>query len=119
MHAYFVWNFLLSDNVRKPTVTKHPDRQEYIVGVDTSISLTCTSDGNPKPFYRWYKDNHDDINITAANFTLRNINTTDSGQYICKVSNTINEQIYTEATEIDVNIVNEGNFSSKVFTHLA
>ncbi|CAC5408231.1 unnamed protein product [Mytilus coruscus] len=46
-------------NVRIPTVTKHPDKQEYIVhvGVDISITLTCITDGNPKPVFHWYKGN--------------------------------------------------------------
>lgn len=96
-------------NVRMPTVTKHPNKQMYIVSVDTSITLTCKSDGNPKPIYHWYKDNHDDNISTAENFTLRNINTTDSGIYTCNVSNTINGLTYTDAASMEVNILNEAD----------
>ncbi|CAG2190564.1 unnamed protein product [Mytilus edulis] len=53
-----------------PTVTKHPNKQIYSK-CRYSITLTCKSDGNPKPIYHWYKDNHDDNISTAENFTLR------------------------------------------------
>ncbi|VDI77720.1 Hypothetical predicted protein [Mytilus galloprovincialis] len=84
-------------HVRIPTITKCPGKHEYIAGVDSSITLTCTSDGNPKPIYHWYKDNHDDSISNGENFTLMNINTTDSGLYTCNVSNTINGLTFTEA----------------------
>lgn len=112
-HMYaFCFNFLLVDKVRIPTVTKHPDKQNYVVGEDTSLTLSCTSDGNPTPVYRWYKNNHDDNISTDENFTLSNINTTDKGQYTCNVSNTINGLTYTEVTTIEVNIMNEGNLNA-------
>ncbi|CAG2190563.1 unnamed protein product [Mytilus edulis] len=94
-------------HVRIPTVTKYPDKHEYIAGVDSSITLTCTSDGNPKPIYHWYKDNHGDIISIAENLTLMNINTTDRGLYTCYVSNTINGLTFTEVASIEVNIMNE------------
>ncbi|CAC5408230.1 unnamed protein product [Mytilus coruscus] len=103
MHALNFINFNL------PTVTKHPEKQEYIVGVDTSITLTCTSDGNPKPIYSWYKGNQYDIISTDGNFTITDINTTNSGLYICYVTNTINGHTYTKAAQMEVNIVNEAN----------
>lgn len=108
----YCFDSIFSDNVRMPTVTKHPNKQIYIVSVDTSITLTCKSDGNPKPIYHWYKDNHDDNISTAENFTLRNINTTDSGIYTCNVSNTINGLTYTDVASMEVNILNEGNLNS-------
>ncbi|VDI77719.1 Hypothetical predicted protein [Mytilus galloprovincialis] len=95
--------------VRIPTVTKHPDKQKYIVGEDTSLTLSCTSDGNPAPVYRWYKYNLDDNISTDENFTLSNINTTDKGLYTCNVSNTINGLTFTEVTTIEVNIMNEAD----------
>lgn len=95
-----------------PTVTKHPDKQKYIVGEDTSITLSCKGDGNPTPIYRWYKDNHGDNISTAENFTLMNINTTDRGLYTCNVSNTINGLTFTEVATIEVNIMNEGNINA-------
>ncbi|CAC5408237.1 unnamed protein product [Mytilus coruscus] len=60
------------DRVQIPTVTKHPDKQKYIVGRDLSIILTCTSDVNHKPIYRWYKENHDKGISTDGNFTIKN-----------------------------------------------
>ncbi|CAG2201843.1 MUSK [Mytilus edulis] len=102
-------NMSFKNNVRTPTVTKHPNKQIYIVSADTSITLPCTSDGNPKPSYRWYKDSLDDKISIAANFTLRNINTTDRGIYTCNVSNTINGLTYTDVASIEVNIMNEAD----------
>ncbi|XP_063446590.1 uncharacterized protein LOC134726123 [Mytilus trossulus] len=95
--------------VRLPSVTKHPDKQNYIVGEDSSITFSCTGDGNPKPIYHWYKDNHDDLISTAENFTLSNINISDRGLYTCNVSNTINGITYTEGATIEVNIMNEAD----------
>ncbi|XP_071131771.1 uncharacterized protein [Mytilus edulis] len=96
-------------HVRIPTVTKYPDKHEYIAGVDSSITLTCTGYGNPKPIYHWYKDNHGDSISIAEKFTLMNINTTDRGLYTCYVSNTINGLTFTEVASIEVNITNEEN----------
>ncbi|XP_052072191.1 uncharacterized protein LOC127710402 [Mytilus californianus] len=96
-------------HVQIPTVTKHPDKQEYIIGRDISIILTCTSDGNPKPIYRWYKENQDNGIITAGIFIISNINTTNGGIYICNVSNTINGHTYTKAAKMEVDIINEEN----------
>ncbi|CAC5408232.1 unnamed protein product [Mytilus coruscus] len=106
-------------NVRIPTVSKHPDKQEYIVGVDISITLTCITDGNPKPVFHWYKSNQDAYISTEENFTITNINTKKSGLYICNVSNTINEKIYTEAAEIEVNIINEADKSTTQSTSIS
>ncbi|CAC5408233.1 unnamed protein product [Mytilus coruscus] len=96
-------------NVRMPTVTKHPAKQEYIVGVDTSITLTCTTDGNPKPIYRWFEGNQSDIISTDDNFTLTDINTTKRCLYICYVTNTFNGHTYTKAAQMEFNIINEEN----------
>ncbi|CAG2199633.1 unnamed protein product [Mytilus edulis] len=77
-------------SVTVPTIGKNPDKTDYLVGVDTSISLNCTADGNPKPNYIWYKDNQIEAISTSENLTIRNVTTANSGIYICSVTNTVN-----------------------------
>ncbi|XP_071133328.1 CD166 antigen-like [Mytilus edulis] len=95
--------------VRMATINKHPDKADYFIGLDTSITLTCTSDGNPKPSYLWYKDKQTDAIGTNQILTINDVNTTGSGVYTCFVSNTINDVIHTKRVQVLVNIINEAN----------
>lgn len=96
-----------SDEVRMPNITKYPNKEYYVVGKDSSIHLTCKSDGNPQPEIFWYKEN---IQITASeNLTIKVMNKTDSGEYTCRVSNIVNGQLYTNSTTVKVDVRNEGN----------
>ncbi|CAC5406274.1 unnamed protein product [Mytilus coruscus] len=95
--------------VRTATINKHPDKADYLIGLDTSINLTCTTDGNPKPSYLWYKDKQIDAIGNNQILTINDVNTTSSGLYTCFVSNTINDIIHTKRVQVLVNIINEAN----------
>ncbi|CAC5404102.1 unnamed protein product [Mytilus coruscus] len=95
--------------VKMPTIIKYPNKTDYLVGLDTSISLNCTTDGNPKPNYLWYKDNQIEAISTRETFTIANVTTTNSGIYTCIVSNTFNDVIYTTRVQMHVCITKEGN----------
>ncbi|VDI38613.1 Hypothetical predicted protein [Mytilus galloprovincialis] len=91
--------------VSEPTITKYPNEPYYVVGENTSILLTCNSDGNPKPNYQWYKDNM--LINTNENLTITDMNITNSGIYICNVTNTFNGDTHRNAKDVHINIMNK------------
>ncbi|CAC5388059.1 unnamed protein product [Mytilus coruscus] len=95
--------------VKMPTIVKHPNKTDYLVGLDTNISLKCTTDGSPKPSYLWYKGNQIEAISTSETLTIRDVTTTKSGIYTCIVSNTFNDVIYTKRVQMYVCITKEGN----------
>lgn len=103
--AYF---FL--DAVRTPTIIKYPNKAYYVVGEDTSIHLTCRSDGNPKPTYQWYKETHNELISISTNFTITDVNVMNRGVYICNVTNTFNGETHTSTSSERVNIIDKGKF---------
>ncbi|CAG2201837.1 unnamed protein product [Mytilus edulis] len=107
MHESLLLHY--TDAVLMPTIVKHPNKTGYLVGLDTSISLNCTTDGNPKPTYLWFKDNQIEAISTRETFTISNVITTNSGIYTCIVSNTFKGFIYTKRLQMHVCITKEGN----------
>ena len=74
------------------------------VNVGDPLTLSCTSQGSPPDTFTWRKDNDPTIlqstNITAvdytntsavfrANYSIASVTTSDSGSYICNVTNPI------------------------------
>ncbi|CAC5420445.1 unnamed protein product [Mytilus coruscus] len=98
--------------VRMPTIQLYPNKTDYVVGLYSSIDLICKSDGNPKPNYHWYKENHNMPISNSENFTITDMNKTDSGMYTCNVSNTFNGNTYNIATYVRVNIIYEADIST-------
>ncbi|CAC5406277.1 unnamed protein product [Mytilus coruscus] len=96
-------------SVKVPTIVKHPNKTDYLVGVDTSISLNCVADGNPKPNYLWYKDNQIEAISTSGNLTFTNVTTANSGIYTCVVSNNLNDVISTKRVLMYLSIIKEVN----------
>lgn len=92
-----------------PTIVKYPNKTDYVVGLDTSISLNCTTDGNPKPSYLWYKDSQIEAISTSKTLSITDVTTTNSGIYTCIVRNTFYDSIYTKRVQIHVFITNEAN----------
>lgn len=92
-----------------PTIVKIPNKTDYLIGLDTSISLNCTTDGNPKPIYLWYKDNQIEAISTGETLKIANVTTKNSGIYTCFVSNIFNDVIHTQRIQVHVNIIKEGN----------
>ncbi|CAC5364252.1 unnamed protein product [Mytilus coruscus] len=103
--------------VRMPIINKHPNKTDYLVGSDASINLTCTTDGNPKPSYVWYKGSKIQAIGTGENFIITNLNETHGGVYTCSVSNTFKEVIHIERVQVHVHIVNndKGNYPNPIY----
>ena len=79
-----------------PELTTYPINQTKIEG--ENVTFTCDATGNPEPIFLWAKDG------AAVNTTLRigfssdikqlfikNVNRTDSGEYVCRATNYIGE----------------------------
>ncbi|XP_071131772.1 uncharacterized protein [Mytilus edulis] len=98
--------------VRMPTIQRYPNKTDYVVGEDSSIYFICKSDGNPKPNYQWYKKNNDKPIKDSENFTITDMNKTDSGIYTCNVSNTFNGDIYKKAVNVQINITEKADIST-------
>ncbi|KAG9262703.1 B-cell receptor CD22-like isoform X1 [Astyanax mexicanus] len=65
----------------------------------SSVTLTCSSDGNPPVEYYWYKGTS--LVTKGENFTLNNISSVNSEGYKCKSSNTHGEK-YSDAVTLKV-----------------
>ncbi|XP_051546730.1 B-cell receptor CD22-like isoform X1 [Myxocyprinus asiaticus] len=53
-----------------------------------SVTLTCSSDGNPPVFnYNWYRDTEEQLEQSGQNLTINKTNLTHSGQYYCTARN--------------------------------
>uniref|UniRef100_A0A3B3WHR6 Ig-like domain-containing protein n=1 Tax=Poecilia mexicana TaxID=48701 RepID=A0A3B3WHR6_9TELE len=52
-----------------------------------SVNLTCSSDGNPAPFNRWYKDNQMMLQGQGGVYQFTFVKSEDSGTYCCEVGN--------------------------------
>uniref|UniRef100_A0A096M7I1 Ig-like domain-containing protein n=1 Tax=Poecilia formosa TaxID=48698 RepID=A0A096M7I1_POEFO len=52
-----------------------------------SVNLTCSSDGNPAPFNRWYKDNQMMLQGQGGVYQFTSVKSEDSGTYCCEVGN--------------------------------
>lgn len=91
-----------------PTIILNRNKTDYLVGVDSSIDLICKSDGNPKPNFHWYKENIHEAISESENFTITDLNKTDSGTYTCNVSNTFNGDTYTNAVTVRINVMDKG-----------
>lgn len=103
--------------MRKPTIDKNPNKTEYVVGSDASINLTCSTDGNPKPNYVWYKDSSFQAIATGEFFYITNLNETYGGVYTCSVSNTVKEIIHKYHVQVHVNITDNGKWSQNKSYH--
>ncbi|CAC5379342.1 unnamed protein product [Mytilus coruscus] len=97
--------------VSMPSFTKYPNKTYYVVGEDTSIHLTCKSDGNPQPDYYWYKENSDNPESTSENLTITVMNNTNSEVYTCNVSNTFNGGTYTRSAKVQVYVKKKGKLT--------
>ncbi|KAI4897129.1 hypothetical protein NFI96_010324 [Prochilodus magdalenae] len=56
------------------------------VVLGSSVSLRCSSDGNPAVNYTWYKENGQQIE-TGPSLTINQTNNTHSGLYYCRAQN--------------------------------
>uniref|UniRef100_A0A3B1IPC8 Ig-like domain-containing protein n=1 Tax=Astyanax mexicanus TaxID=7994 RepID=A0A3B1IPC8_ASTMX len=65
----------------------------------SSVTLTCSSDGNPPVEYTWYKGSSSVA--TGKTFTLNKISSVNSGEYKCRSSNKHGEK-YSDTVTLNV-----------------
>ena len=108
--SHFIYNlYSLSLNQLSSLYTAAPiidtrSSSTVAVNVGSSLRLNCTSLGSPPDTFTWRKDNDQTVlqstNITAVDYTsiiavfradysIDNVTTSDSGTYICTVTNPI------------------------------
>ncbi|XP_036412868.1 B-cell receptor CD22-like [Colossoma macropomum] len=78
------------------SVSIHPSG-EVVQG--SSVTLTCSSDGNPPVECHWFKGTT--LVVKEKNYTITNASSVDSGEYKCKCINEHGEQ-YSAALTLDV-----------------
>lgn len=108
MYARLYSHYYFSDQVSMPTIILNRNKTDYVAGEDSSIDLICKSDGNPKPNFHWYKENMHEAISESENFTITDLNKSDSGIYTCNVSNTFNGVTYTNAVNVRINVMDKG-----------
>ena len=84
-------------------ITKEPFMETYTPG--SSVKLTCNANGNPVPYYRWYKDC--DMNSTIANEKIHlifDLNVNKTGTYVCFAYNRLNGSTYKKSENIVIAI---------------
>ncbi|XP_049325450.1 B-cell receptor CD22-like [Astyanax mexicanus] len=65
----------------------------------SSVTLTCSSDGNPPVEYTWYKGSS--LVATGKTFPLKKISSVNSGEYKCRSSNKYGEK-YSDTVTLNV-----------------
>ncbi|KAK3108233.1 hypothetical protein FSP39_003697, partial [Pinctada imbricata] len=111
--------------VRRPEITKNPDKVEYDIDIP-SISIKCTTIGNPNPFNTnddekakvtwYYKKSMDSqeifairiphVQVTKRELKLQQLTVSQSGIYVCEVQNSFKGDNYIQRTEVPIRIVN-------------
>ena len=107
-------NHLSSLNLVAPVIDT-PSSSTVTVNVDSSLTLSCTSQGSPPDTFTWRKDNDPTVlqstTITAVDYTnaravfradysINSVTTSDSGTYTCNVANPIG----SDSTTITVTV---------------
>ncbi|XP_072530184.1 B-cell receptor CD22-like [Salminus brasiliensis] len=92
---------------RNTTVSVSPSGPVLLGG---SVSLSCSSDGNPAVLnYTWYRENGEQIE-TGDTLTINTTNYTDSGLYYCRAENQHGTQ--NSSVQLDVQYAPQVSFSS-------
>ncbi|XP_033098180.1 vascular endothelial growth factor receptor 1-like [Anneissia japonica] len=93
-----------SDIVRiEPNVTLNTNPQKRYFNLSENAFLNCITDGIPKPNITWTRSDKL-LNKTIINgkLLLPNIQTEDSGIYICDAMNMVNGHIHTDRKHVQV-----------------
>ncbi|CAJ1052895.1 sialoadhesin-like [Xyrichtys novacula] len=69
---------------------------------NSSVTLTCSSDGYPEPEYTWYKEGGHGHLRKGSELVFRSIQSSDSGYYYCRASNGQGTVRTSRSTSIDV-----------------
>ncbi|KAJ7356340.1 Fibroblast growth factor receptor 4 [Desmophyllum pertusum] len=128
----FTWKVSLKDNHdqlsqnqrnisnTRPRFTVSPHklgRSHLAVPVGNSIKLDCSAEGHPRPTVRWYKDGalfqqrkggrRLSLSLWTTVLTMKELVPTDSGKYICNVSNTYGWINHTYVVDVRERIIAE------------
>lgn len=82
-----------------PLVTQHPESQSKVVGSSVSFSITATG---PAPLsFQWMKDGNPLAGATSPNLNISNLQTTHSGLYVARISNSFG-QVFSQSATLNV-----------------
>ncbi|VDI55758.1 cell adhesion molecule 3 [Mytilus galloprovincialis] len=96
--------------VRNVVISKDPDVETHIRDPMNQINLTCVADGNPAPFYNWYKEPDLETVLSLGDtFIIKEMLTNKSGIYRCKAYHYIKGAMYSEEQMVNVTIVEDPN----------
>ncbi|XP_076072775.1 uncharacterized protein LOC143044601 [Mytilus galloprovincialis] len=96
--------------VRNVVISKDPDVETHIRDPMNQINLTCVAEGNPAPFYNWYKEPDLETVLSSGDtFIIKEMFTNKSGIYRCKAYHYIKGAMYSEEQMVNVTIVEDPN----------
>ncbi|XP_062577961.1 uncharacterized protein LOC134239847 [Saccostrea cucullata] len=92
-------------------ITIHSSSPDLDLYVGENLNLTCSSDGNPAPHFKWKFNSSDILNnkrfiLTRDNKTLHflNLNLDNNGIYFCVVSNLIDGEIKKVSSHLTLKV---------------
>ncbi|CAG2251548.1 unnamed protein product [Mytilus edulis] len=106
----------VSYTVRHINITKQPNQPQYDHKTPT-ITLTCTGDGNPKPTYKWFRQENRRNIISSTNlYIIEDVIQNNSGLYICEAYNTLEDVKYyaNNSVQIEIGEMREQNCCQKL-----
>lgn len=73
-------------------ISNQPNRKQYGQKSD-EMTLTCKGNGNPEPYYNWFKKQNSNIILSKKSFfyVIEHVIQNNSGMYICEVYNIIED----------------------------
>ncbi|CAK6972754.1 vascular cell adhesion protein 1-like [Scomber scombrus] len=85
----------------KPQLKESPDPEQITVTIGDPLHLNCSSEGNPSPSYTWRLPSTSRPPFSDSTLSIEAVTSTDGGQYICLVSNSVGN--VTKEFTVDVN----------------
>ncbi|XP_062290877.1 cell adhesion molecule 4-like [Scomber scombrus] len=86
----------------KPQLKESPDPERITVIKGDPLYLNCSSEGNPSPSYTWTLPSTSRPPFSGSTLSIEAVTSTDGGQYICLVSNSMGN--VTKEFTVDVNV---------------
>lgn len=77
-----------------PNITNNPTTMRNIK-IGETLELTCKATGDPAPSYRWKKNGRILPGINTENLRIKNVTTSDSGNYTCEAYNHVSVESST------------------------
>ncbi|MDR3597604.1 cellulase family glycosylhydrolase [Clostridium sp.] len=115
-HEIAIITVTAPENANSLTITKQPSSQTVIKGKTASFSIEATGSGLLT--YQWQKDSrdlNDGGDISGANdgtITIKNVEKSDEGEYLCIVTDEIGNVTTSSAVKLYVNSNSSSNGSS-------